>query len=120
MRYVSLLSDPPHTIPSTHQAHKWAKAFRGKPFPLYDQLAPLVDGRIATGEGVFRAGDPLGGVADLALELGLGELSEPEGDSLMVQGTDLGNEFDEEEGQGVVSPDSQVRKFIFCNTCRVD
>jgi hypothetical protein len=38
------------------QGHGWAKAFRLKGFPLFDEIAQLVDGRVATGAGVFRAG----------------------------------------------------------------
>ena len=36
------------------QVHKKAKMWRTKPFPLYDDILPLVEGRHATGEGAFR------------------------------------------------------------------
>ncbi|KAH9980720.1 hypothetical protein BJV74DRAFT_728984, partial [Russula compacta] len=34
--------------------HGWAKAFHSKGFPLVDEIASLVDGRVATGAGIFR------------------------------------------------------------------
>jgi hypothetical protein len=42
---------------SFFQAHPKAKPWRTKSFPLYDDIAPLVEGRVATGEGVFHAGN---------------------------------------------------------------
>jgi hypothetical protein len=47
------------------QAHPKAKGWRTKPFPLYDDILPLVEGRAATGEGVFRAGKDLLASQDL-------------------------------------------------------
>ena len=32
------------------------KAFRTKPFPLFNAIGDLIDGSRATGEGTFRAG----------------------------------------------------------------
>jgi hypothetical protein len=34
--------------------HKKAAVWQKKPFPLYDEMLLLVDGRAATGKGVFR------------------------------------------------------------------
>jgi hypothetical protein len=33
------------------------KIWRTKPFPLYDEILPLVEGRYATGEGAFNIGE---------------------------------------------------------------
>ena len=38
------------------QAHKKSTKWRTKGFPLYDKIAILVDGIIATGRTAFRAG----------------------------------------------------------------
>ncbi|KAH9955646.1 hypothetical protein BJV74DRAFT_800183 [Russula compacta] len=35
--------------------HSWAKAFHLKGLPLFDEIASLVDGHVATGAGVFCA-----------------------------------------------------------------
>ncbi|KII90635.1 hypothetical protein PLICRDRAFT_174017 [Plicaturopsis crispa FD-325 SS-3] len=49
-------------------AHKKAAKWRTKPFPLYDDIATLVEGRQATGEAAFRAGGdntaPKGSLSD--------------------------------------------------------
>lgn len=41
---------------SIFQAHPKAKKWRTSRFPLYDEIAVLVDGIVATGEGAFHAG----------------------------------------------------------------
>jgi hypothetical protein len=40
------------------QKHPKAKPFKKKSFPLYDELAELIDGTRATGASVFRVGSP--------------------------------------------------------------
>ena len=40
------------------QAHPNAKKWRKTPFPLFDDMAGLVDGTAATGEGAYHPGQP--------------------------------------------------------------
>lgn len=40
------------------QAHPNAKKWRKTPFPLFDDMAGLVDGTVATGEGAYHPGQP--------------------------------------------------------------
>lgn len=45
------------------QAHASAVKWRTKPFPLYDEMLALVEGRHATGENVFRVSQTTSGDA---------------------------------------------------------
>ena len=44
------------------------KIWRTKPFPLYDEILPLVEGRYATGEGAFNIGESYDDDIDDAVE----------------------------------------------------
>lgn len=44
------------TLTCRAQKHPEAEKFKGKSFPLYDAIADLVDGALATGAHVFNPG----------------------------------------------------------------
>jgi hypothetical protein len=106
-RYIII---PSHTcfrhIRSFFQAHLKAKPWRTKSFPLYDDIAPLVEGRAATGEGVFRAGNNLPASQDSTTS----DESEPEsGDKAPVtDGDDDEEEKEHGENVGVFSCENRA------------
>jgi hypothetical protein len=62
---------------SSLQAHKEAKPFRKRPFPLFAKLTVLVGGVVATGEDVYRPAAPLPPIDPTLHRIA----SEPMGDS---------------------------------------
>ena len=72
-----------------------------KPFPLYDEILPLVEGRYATGEQAFSVGESYDEDIDDAVE------NNPIGDLLSdLDWPDSGNEANAES-------DAEVSTFMF-------
>lgn len=55
------------------QAHPTLKKWRTTPFPLFDEMADLVEGTYATGAGVFRPGRDFTPDPDSSSDGGAGE-----------------------------------------------
>ena len=69
---------------SSFQSHPKAKPFRKKPFPLFDQIASLVDSVVATGMGAMHlaGGEDEGtGVGDSSGESSVASEGRAEGNS---------------------------------------